>query len=714
MKGTRTLLSLAVGLALASPSVHAASFSCPADSALTPIPVIQGIGGKSPLIPDGKFESAQSVTVKAVVTALGESLNKGFYLQDLQGDDNPQTSDGIFVYLNDKNFASKYPDIKPGAEVCLEAKVEEYYNHTQLKPVVDSGAPRLQVLAQGSVPAAVPLRVLENETLARALERHEGMRVRLDADSALKVSRNFSYDYAAKRNNLVLSHQAPLMKPTQLHAADSKEAKALARANARNRVFLESDFKAADGKLPWLPGWDPEQGYLRIGDAPVNLDALVGYSYNEYRLIVPQDQVITAGDLLRTSDNDRQSAPARADGTDLRIGSFNVLNYFTSHSSVGGALNVLCKDQADADSAKGCNRGAKNLEDFQKQRAKIVNAITEMDADLLGLMEMENNGFDSHSAISDLVQSLNAQQKEADKQYAFVALPKALLGDERFFGGDAIMVAMIYRPAKLTPQGDASVITLPVQKYQDAKGVEKQASQRDSLVQSFTVEGSKEPLTLVVNHLKSKGSGCLENLDGKEPADLQGKCTEFRVSAAKVLGEAVNTLPGMVMLVGDLNSYAREDAIRVLTDYVPTEGQRKIVSASRTFLGEQVYEQTGSEVSKSYGLIDMNVRFNKEKAISYSYEAELGTLDYALANPALASKVIAVADWHINSFESNLFEYGRGFTGDMIKSDNPFSASDHDPIIVDLKLKEESNGGGGAMSALLLALLPLAWRRRRN
>lgn len=361
---------------------------------------------------------------------------------------------------------------------------------------------------------------------------------------------------------------------------------------------------------------------------------MVGYSYNEYRLIVPQDQVITAGDLLRTSDNDRQSAPARADGTDLRVGSFNVLNYFTSHSSVGGALNVLCKDQADADSAKGCNRGAKNLEDFQKQRAKIVNAITEMDADLLGLMEMENNGFDSHSAISDLVQALNAQQKEAGKQYAFVTLPKALLQGEHYFGGDAIMVAMLYRPAKLTPQGDANVITLPVQKYLDAKGVEKQASQRDSLVQTFTVEGSKDPLTLVVNHLKSKGSGCLENLDGKEPADLQGKCTEFRVSAAKVLGEAVSKLPGQVLLVGDFNSYAREDAIRVLTDYVPTDGQRKIVSASQTFLGDQVFEQTGSEVAKSYGLVDMNVKFNKEKAISYSYEAS--SAPWTMPSPTLS------------------------------------------------------------------------------
>ncbi|BBT20368.1 MULTISPECIES: ExeM/NucH family extracellular endonuclease [Aeromonas] len=713
MKGTPTLLSLAVGLALASPSLYAAGFSCPADSALTPIPAIQGSGDKSPLVPDDQFESAQSVSVKAVVSGLGESLNKGFYLQDVQGDGNPETSDGIFVYLNDKNFASKYPDIQPGALVCLEAKVEEYYGHTQLKPLFDGSTPRLTTLAQGAAPAATALRVLEGETLARALERHEGMRVRLDADSALKISRNFSYDYAARRNNLVLAHGAPLMKPTQLHVASSPEAVALAEANASNRVFLESDFKAGDGKLPWLPAWEPEQGYLRIGDAPINLEAMVGYSYNEYRLIVPRDQTITAGDLLRTGDNDRQSAPARLDGTDLRIGSFNVLNYFTSHSSVGGALNVLCADQADADSAKGCNRGAKSLEEFQLQRAKIVNAITEMDADLLGLMEMENNGFDEHAALHDLVESLNARQKEASKHYAFVTLPKALLTEDRFFGGDAIMVAMIYRPALLTPSGDADVIPLPQQRYTTG-GVTKSAGQRDSLVQRFTVAGSDAPLTLVVNHLKSKGSGCYENGDGKtEPADLQGKCTEFRVSAAKVLGEAVSKMPGQVLLVGDFNSYAKEDPIRVLTDYAPVAGERQIRSASHTYIGDKPYEQMGQTVAKGYGLVDLNVKFNQEKAISYSYEAELGTLDYALANPALADKVVAVADWHINSFESNLFEYGSAYTGDLIKSDNPFSASDHDPVIVDLKLKEASKGGGGAMGALLLALLPLAWRRRR-
>ncbi|MGY3862466.1 ExeM/NucH family extracellular endonuclease [Aeromonas lacus] len=728
MKGTRTLLSLAVGLALAAPGAHAA-FVCPADPAqLTPISTIQGTGSGSPFATDTVTDKNGNITgkispgtfmVRGVVTTLGQSLTKGFYLTDPAGDGNPATSDGIFVYLNDSKLAANYPALKPGAEVCLEARVEEYYGGTQLKPTFEANKARLQVTAQGmTVPTSV-LQVNEGETLAQALNRHEGMRVRLDSSSDLHLTRNYGFDYKVYRNNVELSHKAPLLKPTQIHVASSPAAVALAAKNGNNRLVVESDYKAPDGVLPWFPGWDADQGYLRIGDQLTGLEGVIVYNKDAFRLVVPSDVTLSAGALLRTPEDDRQLAPARARGSNLRIGSFNVLNYFTSHSSIGGALNVLCKDQADADSAKGCNRGAKSQADFEKQRTKIVNAITEMDADLLGLMEMENNGFGDNSAINNLVTRLNEQQKDASKRYAYIRLPARLLTNERFFGGDAIMVAMIYRPALLTPASEANVIRMPEQRYTTG-GVAKTAGQRDSLVQSFTVAGSKNPLTLVVNHLKSKGSGCYENGDGKtEPADLQGKCTEFRVSAAKVLGEAVSKLPGQVLLVGDFNSYAKEDPIRVLTDYNPAASERKIVSASHTFIGDQTYEQLGREVTRSYGLIDLNVKFNKEKAISYSYDSELGTLDYALANPALASKVVNVADWHINSFESNLFEYGNQYTGPLLKSDNPFSASDHDPIIVDLKMKGHSgkpdhgSSGGGALGLGLLALLPLAWRRRR-
>ncbi|WED77694.1 ExeM/NucH family extracellular endonuclease [Aeromonas allosaccharophila] len=727
MKGTRTLLSLAVGLALASSGAHAA-FVCPSDPAqLTPIPTIQGTGSASALATQtvtdkngnvtGKV-SPGTVNVRGIVTALGQSLTKGFYLTDPVGDGNPATSDGIFVYLSDKDFATKYADIKPGAELCLEAKVEEYYGGTQLKPTFESGKARVQVTTQGlNVPTSV-LQVNEGETLAQALNRHEGMRVRLDSSSDLHLTRNYGFDYKVYRNNVELAHKTPLIKPTQLHVASSADAVALATKNGSNRLVVESDYKAPDGVLPWFPSWDADQGYLRIGDQLTGLEGVIVYNKDAFRLVVPSDVTLTAGALLRTPEEDRQDAPTRLSGSDLRIGSFNVLNYFTSHSSIGGALNILCKDQADADNAKGCNRGAKSQPEFEKQRTKIVNAITAMDADLLGLMEMENNGFEDNSALHNLVTRLNEQQKDASKHYAYVRLPVTALTDGKFFGGDAIMVAMIYRPALLTPSGDASVIKLPEQRYTTG-GVAKTAGQRDSLVQTFTLAKSKEPLTLVVNHLKSKGSGCYENGDGKtEPADLQGKCTEFRVSAAKVLGEAVSKLPGQVLLVGDFNSYAKEDPIRVLTDYNPATSERKIVSASHTFIGEQSYEQLGREVTRSYGLIDLNVKFNKEKAISYSYDGELGTLDYALANPALASKVAGVADWHINSFESSLFEYGSQYTGSLLKSDNPFSASDHDPIIVDLRLesdatKPDTSSGGGALGLGLLALLPLAWRRRR-
>ncbi|MEM0550602.1 MULTISPECIES: ExeM/NucH family extracellular endonuclease [Aeromonas] len=727
MKGTRTLLSLAVGLALAAPGAHAA-FVCPADPAqLTPIPTIQGTGSGSQFATDTVTDKNGNITgkispgtfmVRGVVTTLGQSLTKGFYLTDPAGDGNPATSDGIFVYLNDSKLATNYPALKPGTEVCLEARVEEYYGGTQLKPTFEANKARLQVTAQGlTVPTSV-LQVNEGETLAQALNRHEGMRVRLDSSSDLHLTRNYGFDYKVYRNNVELSHKAPLLKPTQLHIASSPKAVALAAKNGSNRLVVESDYKAQDGVLPWFPGWDADQGYLRIGDQLTGLEGVIVYNKDAFRLVVPSDVTLSAGALLRTPEDDRQPAPARARGSNLRIGSFNVLNYFTSHSSIGGALNVLCKDQADADSAKGCNRGAKSQADFEKQRTKIVNAITEMDADLLGLMEMENNGFGDNSAINNLVTRLNEQQKDASKRYAYVRLPASLLTSEKFFGGDAIMVAMIYRPALLTPASEANVIRMPEQRYTTG-GVAKTAGQRDSLVQSFTVAGSKDPLTLVVNHLKSKGSGCYENGDGKtEPADLQGKCTEFRVSTAKVLGEAVSKLPGQVLLVGDFNSYAKEDPIRVLTDYNPAASERKIVSASHTFIGDQSYEQLGRKVTRSYGLIDLNVKFNKEKAISYSYDSELGTLDYALANPALASKVANVADWHINSFESNLFEYGNQYTGTLLKSDNPFSASDHDPIIVDLKMKgdavkpDHGSSGGGALGLGLLALLPLAWRRR--
>lgn len=662
------------------------AFVCPVDQ-LVPVPAIQGPGTSSPLVPAGKFESEQAYATRGVVTQVVSGLYKGFFIQDEQGDGNAATSDGLFVYTTKANAA-----VVPGAEVCVSGKVKEYFNQTQIN------ADELVVTRpQGAIPAAVDLLPVAGESLSQLLERHEGMQVRLVPGSSLVVTRNFSFDYDGKRNNLVLSYGAPLIKSTQKFAAMSQEASDWALRNQQNQLVVETDAKAPDGVLPWFPGFNAEDGYLRIGDKLNGLEGALGYSYNLFRLVASNR--IDASQIDH-SGWDRVETPELAEAGDLRVASFNVLNFFTT--VVGGDANPT-----------GSNRGALTVAEFELQRTKIVSAITRLNADVVGLMEIENNGYGDNSAIANLVTALNAAQPDEADHYRWIASP-----DGKPIGTDAITVGLIYRPAKVTPEGAASLIALPVQQAEavDASGKPVTINQgmRESLVQRFSSPKGDAPLTLVVNHLKSKGSGCYENGDGKtEPADLQGKCTEFRVSAAKVLGEAVSKMPGQVLLVGDFNSYAKEDPIRVLTDYAPVAGERQIRSASHTYIGDKPYEQMGQTVAKGYGLVDLNVKFNQEKAISYSYEAELGTLDYALANPALADKVVAVADWHINSFESNLFEYGSAYTGDLIKSDNPFSASDHDPVIVDLKLKEASKGGGGAMGALLLALLPLAWRRRR-
>lgn len=633
------------------------AFVCPVDQ-LIPVPAIQGPGSSSPLVPAGKFESEQAYATRGIVTQVVNGLYKGFFIQDPQGDGDPASSDGLFVYSTQANGA-----IVPGAEVCVSGKVKEYFNQTQLN------ADQL-VVTQPMVALlpAVDLVPVAGETLNQLLERHEGMRVRLVPESSLVVTRNFSFDYDGKRNNLVLAYGAPLIKSTQKFAAMSEEASQWALRNQQNQLVVETDAKTPDGVLPWYPAFNAEDGYLRIGDKLNGLEGALGYSYNLFRLVASNR--IDSGDIDH-SGWDRAETPELAEAGDLRVASFNVLNFFTT--VVGGDANPT-----------GSNRGALTVAEFEKQRTKIVSAITRLNADVVGLMEIENNGYGDNSAIANLVAALNAAQPDEADHYRWIASP-----DGQPIGTDAITVGLIYRPASVTPQGAASLIVLPVQQAEalDASGkpVAIKQGMRESLLQQFSSPKGDAPLTLVVNHLKSKGSACFEDYPdyaSADPLDGQGHCNALRVSAAKVLGESLKALGGDLLLIGDMNAYGMEDPIRVLTSYDPAAQSRQIMSASFTTLAGQPYEESGSALGKGYGFVNLNTRFHGTDTYSYSYEGELGNLDHALASPSLAAKVIGIEDWHINSAESNFFEYGSKYTGQLAKSDGPFSASDHDPVLV--------------------------------
>ncbi|MUK66346.1 ExeM/NucH family extracellular endonuclease [Aliivibrio fischeri] len=694
------------------------AFACQTESGATPvfteINQIQGTGDKSPLISSG-FISDDEYFVQGVVTARGESLLKGFYLQGLNDDFDPNSSEGIFVSTG----SAPSLEIQPGALVCVKAKVQEYYGQTQLKPDTNN------FLVQGhQAPIAVTeLTIHENETLAQALERHEGMQVKLTSHSDLRITRNFSFDYASKRNNMVLSHGEPLFKPTQLFAAESPEAIQLAEDNAKRQITIESDNKAPNGEVPYFPDFatDADQdgsadSYLRLGARVEGLEGVIAYSYGQYRLVttntISQENIITQafdedGDTLFNVE--RTDEPS-VDDADLTITSFNVLNYFTSVAADGDA------------NPTGQNRGATSADDFAIQQAKILSALVAIDADIIGLMEVENNGFGENSAINDLTTALNAQFEDEEDHYKYVEIKNKDKYQGEYLGSDAIMVALLYRPSEVKLKGKARVIKTPEQHIaentitRDNNGTIEfnpayDKYQRHSLVQKFMVKDAKEPLTVVVNHLKSKGSECIEQWqnfeEDKDPSDLQGNCNRFRVSAAKAIGDELESVKGDVLILGDMNAYGMEDPLLTLTDYSQEKYNRDIFTASYTTLGTDKdgkpvpYETTGSQITQGYGYINLNTLLHGTDTFSYTYSGELGNLDHALANKSLAKRVAEIEDWHINAAESNLFEYSPKYTGDMVKYNDMYSASDHDPIVITLDYEKGASFNFFALASLL-------------
>ncbi|WP_399065712.1 endonuclease/exonuclease/phosphatase family protein [Streptomyces winkii] len=83
-------------------------------------PRLHDIQGNTRVSP---FAGKQVTDVPGVVTAVrGFGKARGFWLQDPKPDDDPATSEGIFVYT-----AGETPDVKEGDSIQISGKVDEFY-----------------------------------------------------------------------------------------------------------------------------------------------------------------------------------------------------------------------------------------------------------------------------------------------------------------------------------------------------------------------------------------------------------------------------------------------------------------------------------------------------------------------------------------------------------------------------------------------------------
>ena len=414
-----------------------------------------------------------------------------------------------------------------------------------------------------------------------------------------------------------LSSGARLDNPTNV-VSPGTDANNLQALNDRNKIQLE-DGRRWSNPLP-LPPFVNADGTLRAGDYVAGLTGVVGYDYGAYE-IHP-----TAAVNFETGN----ARPARPHvGGTLQVGAFNVLNYFTTIDNAGS----ICGPTGDQD----C-RGADTEDEFDRQRAKIASALGELDADVVGVMEIENNAT---ASLSDLVAAVNGEGKGT---YAYV--------DTGFIGTDAIKVGLIYQPSAVTPVGPFAILDSSVDPtFDDTKN-------RPALAQAFEENASGERFTVIVNHLKSKGSSCSGDPD---IGDGQGNCNLTRTAAAQALATWAATDPtgsgsDAYLITGDLNAYAQEDPIVAL---------------------------------ENAGWVDLIEARNPLGAHSYVYYGQKGYLDHAIASPSLAGLVTGATFWGINADEPNALNYN-DYNQPGLYNPDPYRSSDHDPVLVGLTLDNEA------------------------
>nr|WP_241965192.1 ExeM/NucH family extracellular endonuclease [Microbacterium telephonicum] len=606
----------------------------PTTPAVVPIAEIQGTGDTSPL-------AGQTVTTTGVVTAHYPTGGFNGYVIQTPGTGgalDPAThtaSDAIFVYA-----PGLVGDVAPGDTVEVTGVVSEYYGLTQL--TVRSGGATVVADAAAPVPATVAW-----PTTDAARESLESMLVA--PTGPFTVSNTYSTNQYGEVG--LAAGSTPLRQPTDVGAPGSAEAAATAADNAARAVVLDDGastnfLSGANSAL--TPAYVSQTEPIIVG-AGVAFTAplIVDYRNNAWKLN-PTAALVgdgTGADAAVFADT-RTDAPA-AVGGDLSVASFNVLNYFTTLGTDTASCVAYTDRFGDGVTVReGCDqRGAWDAADLQRQQDKIVAAISALDADVVGLMEIENSaalGEQPDEATATLVAALN--DAAGTDEWAFVPsssdLPPAS-------GQDVITNAIIYRADAATPVGASRALG-------DQSGDDQAfGNAREPIAQVFEPADGGAPLLFVVNHFKSKGSAGPWPGDA-DTGDGQGASNESRVRQATALRDWVDEVRGdvdAVALVGDFNSYTQEDPLRVLYD----AGYTNVESA----LG-----------------VDTQ---------SYSFQGLSGSLDHVLLNDAALARATGADIWNINSGESLALEYSRfRYHGTEFYAPDAYRSSDHDPVVVGL------------------------------
>jgi predicted extracellular nuclease len=592
------------------------------------------------------------VEVEAIVTADFQNANQlsGFFIQeeDSDADANPLSSEGIFIYCD-----SCPVEVSQGDLVRVQGLPQDFFDMSQIRAtfetditIVSSGN-TLPSPATLSLPVSVSSTDIESaqDEIDGFYEAVEGMLVEFSGELSAA-----EYFQLGRFGQVVMAANG---RPRQFTDTQIPSAAGYIEHQinlAARTIILDDDNSSQNFALNNdVAVFHPQPGlsvdnYFRGGDTIENMTGVLHYAFSEWRV-----RPAAGFDYRFEASNPRPEAPADVGGT-LKVASFNVLNYFTTLDEAG--------NQCGPEASFGC-RGADSAEELLRQTQKIVTAICALDADIIGLMELENPVLGAEvTPIEALVDAINGECSE----YAAVATGSV--------GTDAITVGFIYRPDFVSLVGDTAVLDDLSFTDPNNTGVPKN---RAVIAQGFKDLEKEVSFTVAVNHLKSKGSSCGAGDD--DTTTGQGNCNLTRTLAAQAQAEWLATNPtnidsDLVLVIGDLNAYRNEDPIVAF---------------------------------ENAGYTDVIDQFNGESAYGFLFDGQLGYLDHALANEALLPYITGASDWHINADEINLLDYNDTVRDDSEASfeakpsatelfaPDAYRSSDHDPLVIGLDLPRTIN-----------------------
>jgi len=593
--------------------------SVPPSSGSTSIAVIQGSSSSSPLV-------GQAVSFSGIVTGDFQDVDTddtsnlgGFYVQQESPDGDVTTSDGVFVF-DGNNPAT---DVAVGDRVDVQGTVSEYFGETQITE------PTVSIVGSGTVlPTAVSLPSTGTMTNSDSnpiadLEQYEGMLLHFPQTLSVTNVRELERFGAVS-----LSHDGRLHQFTNVNVPDAAAYAEHKESIARRRIELDDGQRSTNpSTIRYLNAGVAANYSLRTGDTVTDVTGNLRYSRGSRGRGDESWRLMPTTDPRFNSANPRPGDPAV--GGSLRVASFNVLNFFSTLDTG----QRVCGPQGN----ENC-RGADSTLELDRQLAKTVSALALMDADIVGLVELENNSGDSLQLIVD---ALNARIGKDD----YTAVNTGTIHD------DAIKTGFIYKSSTMSTLGPFALLDSSVDpQFNDARN-------RPALAQTFAVTATGATLTVVVNHLKSKGSSC--DADGDPNLkDGQGNCNQTRTNAATAIAEWVKTDPTDsndpdYLIIGDLNAYMKEDPLVAFAN----AGFTNLLEA-----GNNPY--------------------------SFVFDAQAGALDHAIASASLVPQVVDTIEWHINADEPPLLDYNleNGRDPALFDPDTPFRASDHDPVVIGLNL----------------------------